>query len=136
MESEASRGKETDPVPVSIERDADAILIRWSDEAVTRRTASQLRDACPCATCREKKRGQTDQATDDENQSEASSSSVDQESPIRPASKSISLPILSKAEARPLRVEKMNPVGSYAYQITFSDGHSSGIFPFHTLRDP
>ncbi len=27
------------------------------------------------------------------------------------------------------------PVGSYAYSISFSDGHSSGIFPFALLHD-
>jgi DUF971 family protein len=34
-----------------------------------------------------------------------------------------------------MRVESMRPVGSYAYQIGFSDGHSSGIFPFSLLRE-
>ena len=104
------------PVPVSIHRDPDdSIVILWSDNSETRRTAVQLRNACPCATCREKKRG---------------------ESETREASKQVmSLPILSKSEAQPLRVEHMSPVGSYAYQITFSDGHSSGIYPFAMLRD-
>jgi DUF971 family protein len=105
------------PVPISISRDAeDRIVIQWSDDATTLRTASQLREACPCATCREKKRGEADKK-------EAATQ--------RP----MGLPILSKAEAQPLRVDAMSPVGSYAYQITFSDGHSSGIYPFALLRD-
>ena len=103
------------PIPVSITRDeADRIVILWSDNATTRWTAAQLRNACPCATCREKKRGDADKKSD--------------------AKQAMSLPILSKAEAQPLRVEQMSPVGSYAYQINFSDGHSSGIYPFKILR--
>lgn len=103
------------PVPVEIQRDQeDGIVIRWSDGLVVRRTASQLRKACPCATCREKKRG---------------------ESKLKQGESSFrALPILSKAEAQPLRVLSMQPVGAYAYQIAFSDGHSSGIYPFSLLR--
>ena len=105
------------PVPISISRDAeDRIVIQWSDDATTRRSAMQLREACPCATCREKRRGAAEKK---------------EETKQRP----IGLPILSKAEAQPLRVDAMSPVGSYAYQIKFSDGHSSGIYPFALLRD-
>lgn len=34
-------------------------------------------------------------------------------------------------DIRPLRIE---PVGNYAVQITWSDGHSSGIYTWDTLR--
>lgn len=109
---------QTDIVPTSIERDGDvAIVIRWSDDGQTRWTAGELRKACPCATCREKKRGEAEKSD-------------------RAASlgKPVGLPVLSVAEARPLRIESMRPVGSYAYNIGFSDGHASGIFPFVMLR--
>lgn len=103
--------------PVSITRDdQDRIVIQWNDQTTTVWTARQLRASCPCATCREKKRGESDKQNDPK--------------------QAISLPILSKAEAQPLRVASMSPVGSYAYQISFSDGHSSGIYPFALLRDP
>ena len=47
------------PVPVAIEREGDVgILIRWADGGESRWTATALRDACPCATCREKRRRQ------------------------------------------------------------------------------
>ena len=102
----------TDLVPVSIERDGDAaIRITWSDETTIQWTAGELRKACPCATCREKQRG------DDEQRQQ------------KPAL----LPVLSPAEARPLSIESMKPVGSYAYNIAFTDGHSSGIYPFARL---
>ncbi|MDV6033027.1 MAG: DUF971 domain-containing protein [Phycisphaera sp. RhM] len=105
-----------DILPESIARDGEtAIVITWSDGRVFRLTASQLRKACPCATCREKKRA--DQSAD--------------EGP----SKSLTLPVLKAEEARPLTITSMRPVGSYAYNIAFSDGHSSGLFPLTMLRE-
>ena len=104
---------EVEAAPVGIEREGDsAITIRWSDDLVTKWTAAQLRAVCPCATCREKKRA----------------SEPDDTKPT------VGLPVLSAAEARSLRIESMRPVGTYAYNISFSDGHSSGIFTFGLLR--
>ena len=103
---------ETECVPISIERDQETgIVIRWSDGAVTSWTATRLRGQCPCATCREKKRAESTKSD-----------------------RSSGLPVLSAAEAQPVKIESMRPVGSYAYNIAFSDGHSSGIFPFKLLR--
>jgi DUF971 family protein len=107
---------ETDVTPIDIQRQGDStIVIRWSDDTKTTWTAGELRKACPCATCREKQRGE-----------EATQSSS--KGPML-------LPVLSAAEARPLRIESMRPVGSYAYNIGFSDGHTSGIFPFVLLHE-
>ena len=36
------------------------------------------------------------------------------------------------ADVRPLRIE---PVGRYAIQIEWSDGHATGIYPFRRLRE-
>ncbi|MEM6364092.1 MAG: DUF971 domain-containing protein [Planctomycetota bacterium] len=112
---------DSDPTPSAIERSIDrqtgqqGIAITWTDGHVSRWTARQLRDACPCATCREK-RGQI----------EGSESSAEKASPM--------LPVLSAAEAQPLSIAAMRPAGSYAYNIAFSDGHSSGLFTFDRLR--
>ncbi len=96
------------------------IEIQWDDGQMTRWTAGQLRSACPCATCREKKRA-----------GESNDDRADElESP-----KSLGLPVLSAAEARPLAIESMRPVGNYAYNISFSDGHSSGLFQLAMLRE-
>jgi DUF971 family protein len=46
----------------------------------------------------------------------------------------LQLTILSPAEAQPLRVLGMHPVGNYAYSIHFSDGHTSGIYSCDYLR--
>ena len=102
-----------EPMPRAIAREGDAaIRIEWSDGTATRWTAAALRRRCPCATCREKRRAESSEETQ------------------KPAV----LPVISAAEARPLRIESMKPVGNYAYQVAFSDGHDSGIFPFASLH--
>ena len=98
-------------VPTTIQRSGIAIEITWSDGNRHSYLPSSLRKACPCAICREKK-------TADQNA----------KSQIR------ALPVLSLAETKPLEVMKMEPVGNYAYNIHFSDGHGSGIFTFDLLR--
>lgn len=118
--------KMDDPVaytPMAIERLGDTgIRIQWSDGETTQWSAQQLRDACPCATCREK-RGKlhSDEAAGEPSES-------------KPQPKTIGLPVLSAAEARPTRIESMQPVGTYAYNIAFSDGHHSGLYTFARLR--
>ena len=45
------------------------------------------------------------------------------------------LEILSPGETRPLEITTMRPVGNYAYNIAFSDGHDTGIYPLEMLRE-
>lgn len=105
--------------PDAIERvEPSGIRILWSDGESSDWTARQLRDACPCATCREKN----------------GESLGEYGAPEASMPKPIGLPVLSAAEARPMRIEGMQPVGTYAYNILFSDGHSSGLFTFARLR--
>jgi DUF971 family protein len=100
--------------PTAISRDGDsAIAINWSDGSTTRWTVAELRSQCPCASCRDQRSAQEKSA---------------------PQGPPQALPVISAAEAQPLRIESMRPVGSYAYNISFSDGHSSGIFTFAMLR--
>ncbi|MFM8413997.1 MAG: DUF971 domain-containing protein [Planctomycetota bacterium] len=104
----------TQPVPTSIARRETepgrppAIEIAWSDGLTARYTPRLLRDACPCATCREQR--------------------------AAPAAKPL-LPVLAPQETVPLAVTGMKPVGQYAYSIEFSDGHSSGIYTLDYLRE-
>ncbi|QDU41408.1 hypothetical protein Mal4_57750 [Maioricimonas rarisocia] len=99
----------SDLIPEKLQGDAEALQIVWKDGQVHRLSWRFLRDHCPCANCR---------AEDDEPRGEESSL----------------LPVLSPAEAQPLRVLGMKPVGNYAYAIQFSDGHTSGIFSLEYLR--
>ena len=96
--------------PTSLNIENGLLVIGWSDGSTTQHRPSDLRKACPCATCREKRRG------DDETKPKGL------------------LPILTAAETRPLAVQRMRPVGNYAYNIQFSDGHDSGIFSFDLIR--
>ena len=45
------------------------------------------------------------------------------------------LPVLSAAETQPLAIRAMKPVGNYAYAISFSDGHDTGIYTIEYLRE-
>ena len=85
------------------------LRIDWSDGAARVYAVRQLRDGCPCATCRELR--------------------------LLPPKPAPLLPVLSTAEARPLTLLGMKPVGHYAYAIDFSDGHDTGIYTFDLLRE-
>ncbi len=88
--------------------DDNRLLIEWSDQQRRQYSVAELRDGCPCATCREKR--------------------------SQPEPPPGMLPILSAEEAQPLTLLDMKPVGHYAYSIHFSDGHDTGIFTFADLR--
>ena len=98
--------------PIQLEKTADrCLLITWSDDSSQKITFRKLRDNCCCANCIDKR--------------------MDDSQPDAPTN---SLPILSAAEAQPLDILQMHPVGNYAYNIHFSDGHSTGIYTFELLR--
>jgi DUF971 family protein len=95
--------------PTKLELAGNALRITWSDGDVRDCTFRELRDQCPCATCREKRNTPTPPPTQ--------------------------LSIISEAETRPLRITAMTPVGNYAYSIEFSDGHDTGIYTIEALRE-
>ncbi len=99
-----------EPRPTKLGLEGESRLrIEWSNGQTREYTVRELRDQCPCATCREK-RNQPPQ-------------------PVNP------LQVLSPAEARPLKIAAMKPVGNYAYAIDFSDGHDTGIYTLEFLRE-
>ncbi len=85
------------------------LQIDWNDGQCRVYSFKQLRDACPCATCREKRQA--------------------------PVESVELLPVLSPGEQNAGRVTAMRPVGSYAYAVVFADGHDSGIYTFELLRE-
>ena len=101
----AASGEPPRPLALSKEGD-DKLVIQWSDGRRCVYTWKQLRAACPCATCREQR-----------------------EQPPDP------FHILKPAELQPLRPLALTPVGHYAYKITWSDGHDTGIFTLEYLRE-
>src|SRR5262249_49899912 len=94
------------PMLVALRRQGDALEIEWSDGLRCRLTWRQLRDACPCAGCREER-----------------------QQPPNP------LRILNPSELVPLAPVSMPRVGRYAYKIVWSDGHDTGIFTIEHLRE-
>jgi DUF971 family protein len=96
--------------PTKIEKPTeDRLVIEWSDGQVREYLIADLRQKCPCATCREKRRAGQAQPN--------------------------VLPILSLTEAQPMRITAMRPVGHYAYAIHFADGHNTGIYTLESLRE-
>lgn len=94
--------------PLSIKRQGDDILIiEWSDGETRSYTAKQLRQKCPCALC------------------------TKQEEPRDP----MSLPVLSKKETEPIRVNRLEPQGHYGYLVYFSDGHNTGTYSLPYLKE-
>ena len=92
----------------SLKGDREALLIQWSDGVTRRIPWKTLRDRCPCATCRQKRADPSPAAL---------------------------FNILKPEEAAPVRATAMSPIGNYAYQIDFSDGHKTGIFSLELLRE-
>ncbi len=97
----------TSILPTKLELLEDSkLLIAWSDGHVRHYAFRELRDCCPCATCREQRKAPQ---------------------PL--------LPVLTAEQAQPLNILGMKPVGNYAYSINFSDGHDTGIYSFTTLLE-
>jgi DUF971 family protein len=88
--------------------DPDHVQITWSDGEIRNYAIAQLRNVCPCATCREKRKAPP---------------TVDL------------LPVITPDPPEATRLKGMNPVGNYAYGIAFADGHDTGIFTFEFLRE-
>lgn len=96
--------------PTQLEKpDDDHLRITWSDGMIRQYAVRALRDACPCATCREKRNA--------------------------PPPDPMELPILPPGAGGPLTITGMRPVGSYAYSIAFSDGHNTGLYTLEFLRE-
>jgi DUF971 family protein len=96
-------------LPVSVHKEGtDGLVIEWSDGHRSVYSWKHLRTHCPCAGCREQDTRPPD--------------------PFR---------ILTPEELSPkppLAPVAMRPVGRYAYQITWNDGHDAGIFTLEYLR--
>lgn len=93
--------------PRTLRREDDGLKIDWDDGVSTFVTWQTLRTACPCAGCGEERAKPVD--------------------PFR---------ILSEKEVaagNPQPVS-MKPIGHYAYQIVWNDGHDTGIYTLDNLR--
>jgi prepilin-type processing-associated H-X9-DG protein len=88
--------------------------ITWADGHASHYDFAFLREECPCATCndeREKKHALKSRAPG-----------------------FASSPVLPMFKPKP-SAKAAAQVGSYAIQISFSDGHSTGIYSYDLLRN-
>jgi DUF971 family protein len=95
------------PVPKNLQVLGNELAIAWSDGAESYLKLTDLRRLCPCAECQ----GERDL-----------------------------LGRLMKPPARPLTAESYQvrgtgPVGGYALQIFWADGHADGLYTYQKLRE-
>ena len=111
----------TKPTDVKVHVSSGAgVDITWSDGHASHYDFPYLREQCPCATCndeREKKRAFA---------SAGPASAAGQ-------GKQAAFPALPMFKPK-ARAQKATAMGNYAIQITFTDGHSTGIYSYEHLR--
>ena len=88
--------------------------ITWADNHSSHYDFPYLREECPCATCNEK-RGEEHQHAGGK---------------AKPPISSPALPMFKPK----IRAQSATQVGNYAVQISFNDGHNTGIFSYDHLR--
>ena len=111
------------PIPLDQRRKPASVKIRvstgagvdiaWADGHASHFEFAYLREQCPCATC-------NDERIKKESLGEAS-------------------PAFASSPALPMfkpkvKAQSATPVGQYAIQLSFSDGHSTGIYSYDHLR--
>ncbi len=83
------------------------LAIAWADGHESYYPLDRLRRDCPCAGCRARAAGPRE------------------DSPLR---------VVRGPQPEELAVDRLVPVGAYAVQIVWSDGHDAGIYAFEALR--
>ncbi|MEM6507605.1 MAG: DUF971 domain-containing protein [Planctomycetota bacterium] len=94
------------PVHLDLKR-SEALTIRWSDGRVSVYPVGLLRRLSPSADAQQTR----------------------QELAQNP------LAVLASSSDRPLRIDRIEPVGRYAIRLVFSDGHQTGLYTWAYLRD-
>ncbi|HQC42596.1 MAG TPA: DUF971 domain-containing protein [Verrucomicrobiota bacterium] len=93
--------------PLQMDLVAEELAIRWNDGTEQFISLEDLRKKCPCAWC-------------EKNAIAPSQVQKDSHSPL-----------YSKES---YQIRSIVPVGGYALQLTWGDGHASGIYSYDYLR--
>ena len=96
------------PINVVADRAQRALTITWADGRDARYAFAGLRAICPCVLCQG---GHANMG--------------------RPADKLL----LRRAQNDDLNLEAVTPVGTYAVQFRWNDGHDSGIYTWDYLYE-
>jgi len=97
---------QADPVHIKVSR-SRGLTIEWADGRRSEYGLDYLRERCPCATCTGAHGGE-------------------------PAPKKEENPL--QLYRPKLKIEAIEPVGNYAIQIRWNDGHDTGIYTWEYLR--
>jgi DUF971 family protein len=95
------------PKDIALDKKAHVLRLLWDDGHEAVFPLDQLREACPCAVCRGGHEFMGPEHDPD---------------------------IIELKPARSYAVMSMGLTGNYALQITWDDGHSSGIYSWGYLR--
>ena len=96
------------PTRITLNKTEGVLIITWEDGKTCHYPLPHLREACPCAECRG---GHANMGI---------ANAPDN--------------ILTLTPARSYTVTDLQPIGTYAVQPVWDDGHSSGIYTWEYLR--
>jgi DUF971 family protein len=105
--------KKPTSVKIHVSNGAGVDII-WADGHASHYEFAYLREECPCATCNDAREKRAE--------------------PGEVASPFKSSPALPMFKPKP-RAQAATVVGNYAVQISFTDGHSTGIYSYDHLRN-
>jgi len=95
------------PIDLKVKIAEQRLIVDWKDGRRSDYSLDDLRQRCPCATCRTERETQ-----------------ATEKNPLR----------ILKFNPTGVRVTAARLVGNYAIQFDWSDGHNTGIFDFRFLR--
>ena len=98
---------QTRPIDIVVDRAAGELKITWQDVVIHLYPLTWLRVHCPCATCMEER---------------------------REAAANVNELRLHNGPLPSTEITGAELVGNYAIRLDWSDGHSTGIYPFIDLR--
>jgi len=96
------------PASITLNKTRQQLEIAWTDGLQSHYPLSQLREACPCVECRGGHANMGMQHAPDD--------------------------ILRLVPRRSYAITALAPVGNYALQPTWDDGHHTGIYTWEYLR--
>ncbi len=96
------------PTNITLKKSEETLEILWDDGLSSQYPLSHLREACPCVECRGSHANMgLANAPDD---------------------------LLKLSPRRSYTITGLSPVGNYALQPTWDDGHQTGIYTWEYLR--